>query len=128
MAFARRFVRGWLGAGLVGLLAVSPVRAEQNASILSIELKQMLCAVDIVFEIEDAGEYFVNAWDDGMFLAGDGGTFAAGSIVTVRYTIGGPTLEGAAGVGLYVQDGLGPAAVDRALPRRSRIVPSRGQP
>jgi hypothetical protein len=96
--------------GLASLFgsAASPVAAAPGATIQSITLNG--CFIDVVFQVEDGGDYYLNVWDDGNFRAGAGGTFPANAIVTARYTIGDPILEGAAGIGIYVQDGLGPGA------------------
>ena len=94
-------------ASLFGGVA-SPVAAAPGATIQSITLNG--CFIDVVFQVEDAGDYYLNVWDDGNFRAGAGSTFPANAIVTVRYVIGDPILEGAAGIGIYVQDGLGPGA------------------
>ncbi|MCZ7541626.1 MAG: hypothetical protein M5U29_17275 [Anaerolineae bacterium] len=86
----------------------SPAAAAQGATIQGITLNG--CFIDVVFQVEDAGEYYVNFWDDGIFRAGAGGTFPANAVVTVRYVIGDPILEGAPGIGIYVQDAFGPSA------------------
>ncbi|MEP0762097.1 MAG: hypothetical protein HRF48_05095, partial [Chloroflexota bacterium] len=85
--------------------AASPAAAAPGATIQSITLNG--CFIDVVFQVEDAGDYYLNVWDDGNFRGGAGGTFPADAVVTARYTIGDPILEGAAGIGIYVQDGLG---------------------
>jgi hypothetical protein len=86
----------------------SPVAAAQGATIQSISLDG--CYIVVTFQVEDAGNYFVNFWDDGNFRAGAGGFVPAGEVASVQYLIGDLILEGAAGIGLYVEDGLGTAA------------------
>ena len=81
------------------------------------------CYIEVVFQVEDAGNYYVNFWDDGNFRAGAGGFFEAGATGTVRYLIGDPILEGAAGIGLYVEDGLGTAATTTYASNGSYAVP-----
>lgn len=100
----------------------SPAAAAQDATILSITLNG--CFIDIVFQVEDAGNYYVNLWDDGTFRAGAGGFISAGGTATVRYLIGDPILEGAAGIGIYVEDALGPAAVTTYDSNGSYAVPA----
>jgi hypothetical protein len=93
---------------LVLAAAATPTLAAPGATILSIT--QSDCHIDVVYQVQDAGPYFLNAWDDGNFRAGAGGNVGAGETVTARLTLGGPILQGAAGIGLYVEDGLGVAA------------------
>lgn len=97
-----------LGSGLGG---ISPAVADPGASIVSITTNVFDCTCDVTFRVQDAGEYFVNMWDDGNFHAGTGGAVPQGGTATVRFTIGGPILEVAPGIGFYVQDALGPDAV-----------------
>lgn len=88
--------------------ASSPASAAQDAAFLTIE--QTGCFIDVTFQVEDAGDYFVNFWDDGTFRGGAGGPVPAGGTMTVRYVIGELILEGAAGIGIYVENGYGAAA------------------
>lgn len=102
--------------------APAPAAAAQDATILNIS--QTDCFIDVTFQVEDAGDYFVNFWDDGTFRAGAGGHVPEGGIMTVRYVIGDPILEGAAGIGLYVEDALGPAATVTYDANGSYAVPA----
>jgi hypothetical protein len=86
----------------------SPAAAAQGATILSITHSG--CFIDVAFQVEDAGDYFLNAWDDGNYRGGAGGPVPAGWVMTVRYVIGDPILQGAAGIGLYIEEALGPTA------------------
>ena len=93
----------------VCLIMVVPVFAAQNATLLNIAFNAATCTLDVTFQVEDAGPYFVTIYDDGILLAGAGGTFPAGSTQTVRFTIGGP--DGSPGVAVAVRDSLlSPAA------------------
>ncbi len=90
-------------------VAVLPAAAAPGATITSIVLNQTTCVVTLTFTVEDAGNYYVNVWDDGTFQTGAGVFIPAGG--TGVATIGlGVVLQGATGVGIYVEDGLGPAA------------------
>ncbi|MCW5889937.1 MAG: hypothetical protein KIT14_05230 [bacterium] len=89
------------------LALATPAAAEKNATILSIDREEMQCTFDVVFQVEDAGQYAVNLWDDGSYVTGVQGDFAAGAVVTVTVTIGAPALPGATGIGVYVQDAAG---------------------
>jgi hypothetical protein len=93
-----------------GLTSASPAWAELDAQILAIETSVLDCSVELVFRSEDAGDYFVNMWDDGTFHAGAGGPVPADTTARVRFTIGGTINQGAAGIGFYVENGNGPAA------------------
>lgn len=97
-------------AGLMLLAAATTASAEPDATIDSITLHPMSCTFDVVFTTTEASTYAVNLWDDGTYIGGAGGTYAANSTVTVRVTIGGPTLEVAAGIGVYVEEAVGPTA------------------
>jgi hypothetical protein len=94
----------WLGS--------SPASAAVDAEIIAVRAYLADCSVDIVFRAEDAGDYFVNMWDDGSFRAGAGGPVPAGGIGRVRFTIGGPVATGAPGIGIYVENAVGPAATE----------------
>ncbi len=100
----------------------SPASAALGATIQSITLNG--CYIDITFRVQDAGNYYVNLWDDGTFRAGAGGAVPANGTMTVRYVIGDPILEGAAGIGIYVEDALGPAAVTTYNSNGSYAVPA----
>jgi len=103
-----------IGVSVVLVLALlvggqtSPAAAVLDATIQSITVNG--CFIDVVFTVQDAGNYFVNWWDDGHFRAGAGGAVPANGTMTVRYVIGDPILEGAAGIGIYVENGIGLAA------------------
>jgi hypothetical protein len=92
--------------------SAAPASAALDAEILEISTNVLDCSLDLVFRVEDAGSYFANMWDDGNFRGGAGGSYPAGATVRIRFTIGGVILQGGVGVGLYVEDGLGPAATD----------------
>jgi len=95
-----------------GLGGVSPATADPGADIVSITTNIFDCTCDVTFRVQDAGDYFVNLWDDGIYIAGAGGAVPQGGTSRVRVTIGGPILEAAAGIGIYVQEALGPTAVE----------------
>jgi hypothetical protein len=95
---------------LWGLIAAAPASAEQDANILAVKTNVFECVADVFFRVQDGGDYFVNMWDDGTFRAGAGTTVPKGGTGRVRFTIGGPILESAAGIGVYVEDGVGPSA------------------
>jgi hypothetical protein len=84
--------------------SVAPAWSAQDAEIIGATTNVLNCTVDIVFRVEDAGDYFVTMFDDGNFRGGAGGPVPAGGTSRVRVTIGGPILQGAAGIGVYVQD------------------------
>ncbi len=95
---------------LTAFVMAVPALAAPGGTILSYNLNEVGCYVDITVQVEDAGFYAVNAWDDGSFRAGAGLNAPAGSTFTVRLSIGGVILQGAAGIGIYVEDAVGLAA------------------
>lgn len=105
-------VWGLLLVVLAMFAAVVPVSAAPGGTLLSYNLNEAGCYVDITAQVEDAGFYAINMWDDGSFRAGAGADVAAGGTFTVRFTIGGVILQGAAGIGVYLEDAVGAAAVD----------------
>jgi hypothetical protein len=107
-----RFNKLWVLAILILGLAVAalPAFAIVDGDILGYSLNAAGCYVDITFQVQDAAFYAINLWDDGSFRAGAGGNFAAGATGVVRVTIGGVILQGAAGIGVYLEDLVGPAA------------------
>lgn len=94
----------------IGLAGISPASAAPGATIVGISTNVLKCTSDVAIRVKDAGDYFINMWDDGNFRAGAGGPVATDGMVRVRFTIGGPILEGAAGIGIYAENGLGPGA------------------
>ena len=56
-----------LGSGLGG---VTPAVADPGATIISITTNVFACTSDVTFRVQDAGDYFVNMWDDGNYRAG----------------------------------------------------------
>lgn len=99
-------VSGLLAAFVVAL----PASAAPGGTILGYSLNEADCYVDVTVQVQDAGFYAVNMWDDGTFRAGAGATVGAGATFTVRFTIGGVILQGAAGMGVYLEDAVGLAA------------------
>ncbi len=100
----------------------SPAAAAQNATITSVTLSG--CNIIVTFQVEDGGNYYVNVWDDGNFRAGAGGFVPAGGTASVSYLIGEPILEGASGIGLYVENGLGTNATETYDARGNYAVPA----
>jgi hypothetical protein len=107
MRIRRLFATVFVSALLI--LAALPVLAAQDAEIKEINVIDD-CTIEVVFRVEDEGAYFFNVWDDGNFIAGAGANVPAGATVTVRFTADSPVLNGATGIGLYVENGLGLAA------------------
>lgn len=110
-----RFVRSLRLVVLAALLvmafaAVLPASAAPGGVILSYTLNEAGCYVDVTAQVQDAGYYAINMWDDGSFRAGAGGNIPAGGTFSVRFSIGGVILQGAAGIGVYLEDGVGLAA------------------
>lgn len=93
------------------LVAALPTFAALDGTFISTSLNEAGCYVDITAQVEDAGFYAINMWDDGNFRAGAGTQVEAGGTFTVRFTIGGVILQGAAGIGIYLQEAAGPAAL-----------------
>lgn len=110
----RRLIRpSFLAAALViAVLFVSAVSvfAALGGSFVSYNLNDAGCYVDVSAQVEDAGFYAINMWDDGNFRSGDGRFVEAGQTLTVRFYIGGLILQGASGIGVYLEDGIGLAA------------------
>jgi len=100
-----------ISAVLITLFATTfTVSAALDGVILGYSLNAAGCYVDITAQVEDAGFYAINMWDDGNFRAGDGANVPAGGTITVRFGIGGLILQGAAGIGVYLEDLVGPSA------------------
>lgn len=96
---------------VTAMLAVAaPALAAPGGVLLSYSLNEEGCYVDITAQVEDGGFYAINMWDDGNFRAGAGADVAAGGTITVRFTIGGPILQGAAGIGIYLENAVGVGA------------------
>lgn len=94
------------------LAAVVPASAAPGGTLSSYNLNAAGCYVDITAQVEDAGFYAINMWDDGNFRAGAGANVPAGGTITVRFTIGGVILQGAAGIGVYLENAVGAGATD----------------
>lgn len=104
----RRLLVLSLIVALIFILAL-PVAAAPGATINSISVNVAACTMTLTFTVQDEGTYYLNAWDDGTFKAGAGVHVLAGGTATATLNVG-PVLQGAAGIGLYVEDALGPAA------------------
>jgi hypothetical protein len=96
---------------LAALVFVIPTFAAPGGTITGYSLDAANCTVDITAQVEDAGFYAINMWDDGNFRAGAGADVGAGATFTVRFTIGGVILQGAAGIGVYLEDAVGLAVL-----------------
>jgi hypothetical protein len=102
----------YLGLALVialMLAAIVPAAAAPGATITSIAVNVDACRMTVTFTVTDEGTYYLNAWDDGTFKAGAGVHVPANGTGVATLTIG-PVLQVAAGIGLYVENGLGLAA------------------
>jgi hypothetical protein len=97
---------------MAAFITALPVAAAPGGTILSYNLNAAGCYVDITVQVQDAGFYAVNMWDDGNFRAGAGQNVPENAIFTVRFSIGGVILQGSPGIGIYLEDGVGPAAVN----------------
>ncbi len=101
------------GAGVLVALAASmstPAFAAPGGEILGYSLNAAACRLDITARVEDAGFYAINVWDDGTFHAGAGANVASQGTLVVRLSIGGPITQTAPGIGLYLENAVGPAA------------------
>lgn len=92
------------------LVLAAPALAAPGGTLVSYQLNAAECFVDISAQVTDAGFYVINIWDDGAFRAGAGDNVPAGGTLTVRITIGGLILQGAAGIGVYLENAVGTAA------------------
>ena len=93
---------------LAAFVVALPASAAPGGTIISTSVAG--CNFDVTVQVEDAGFYAVNMWDDGNFRAGAGATVPAGGTFTVRFTIGGVILQGASGIGIYLENAVGLAA------------------
>ncbi len=102
----------WAAAAVIAVLLVAaiPVFAAPGGTLVSYNLNESGCYVDITAQVIDAQFYAINMWDDGNFRAGGGRYVEAGGSLTVRFYIGGLILQGAAGIGVYLEDAVGLAA------------------
>lgn len=87
-----------------------PTLAAPGGTLVNYSLNAAGCYVDITATVQDGGFYAINMWDDGSFRAGAGLEVAAGGSITVRFSIGGVILQGATGIGVYLEDAAGPGA------------------
>ncbi|MFN8419067.1 MAG: hypothetical protein U0528_07475 [Anaerolineae bacterium] len=95
----------------VAVFAVAkPTLAAPGGSLTGYSLNAADCYVDITATVQDGGFYAINMWDDGNFRAGAGLEVAAGGSITVRFYIGGLILQGATGIGVYLENAVGTAA------------------
>jgi hypothetical protein len=94
---------------LFGVLLVTalPTLAAPGGVLTSYSLNEAECYVDVTAQVEDAGYYAINMWDDGNFRAGAGSQVEAGGTLRIRFTIGNVILQGAAGIGVYLEDQIG---------------------
>lgn len=92
------------------LVAALPTFAAPGGTFTGTSLNETDCFVEVSAQVADEGFYAINMWDDGTFLAGAGSHVAAGGTLTVRFTIGAPILQGAAGIGIYLENLVGLAA------------------
>lgn len=105
-------IRFWAVAVVI-LLAfafVLPAFAAPDGTITGYSLDAANCRVSITAQVTDAGFYAINMWDDGNFRAGAGADVGEGGTLTVTFTIGGVILQGASGIGVYLQEAVGPTA------------------
>ncbi|MCK6576665.1 MAG: hypothetical protein L6Q98_01030 [Anaerolineae bacterium] len=98
-----RFLRlGVMLALIIGLfVAALPSMAAQGATIDSLVVNTADCTLTVTFTVQDAGDYYVQIWDDGVLEYAVGGATAAGA--TVAYTMAiGPVAQDSAGIGVYI--------------------------
>lgn len=95
---------------LASLVIAFPTSAAQGGSLGSYTLDAANCTVTISAQVQDEGFYAINIWDDGAFRTGSGGFVSAGSTLSVTLTIGGLILQGASGIGVYLENAVGLAA------------------
>jgi len=109
-----RHGRIWAAAFVVfaALVFVLPAFAAPGGTITGYSLDAANCTVRITAQVADGGFYAINMWDDGNFRAGAGADVGAGGTLTVNFTIGGPILQGAAGIGVYLENIVGPTATE----------------
>lgn len=94
-----------LGLLLIGLMvAAFPSFAAQSATIDSLVVNTEACTLTVTFTVEDAGDYYVEIWDDGTMEYTVGGATEAGA--TVSYSMGiGPIGTFNPGIGVLITDG-----------------------
>jgi hypothetical protein len=93
----------------MGIVLAPPASAALDGTIDSIEV--IGCYLYVTVTVEDAGTYAVNAWDDGTFRNGTEQELEQGATATFPIHLQFPILQGAAGIGIYLEDAVGPAAV-----------------
>lgn len=84
----------------IALIAAIPVFADQNATLGPIVFDPAACTLSVTFTVEDEGNYAVTVYDDGVLILGYEQVYAAGSIVQVVFTIGGPDASPGVAVGI----------------------------
>lgn len=100
-----RISKALLIVGLLIALLISAMSAAAAlaASFDSLVVDTQACTLTVTFTVEDAGDYYVEIWDDGTQEAIAGGPTAAGATVTYVFTIG-PVGSAAAGIGVLLTD------------------------
>jgi hypothetical protein len=106
---SRRLLIAFLVLSALFAMAL-PALAAPGGTLTGTSLNAADCYVDITAQVVDEGFYVINMWDDGNFRAGAGAHVAAGGTLTVRFTLSGPILQGASGIGIYLEDAVGTAA------------------
>lgn len=91
-----------------GLAFAPSASAALGGTIDSIE--HVGCYLYVTFTVEDAGTYAINTWDDGTYNGGSEIVAEAGSTHVLPLHIQWPFLQGAAGIGIYLEDDASDAA------------------
>jgi hypothetical protein len=89
---------------LIGIMmaAAIPSFAAQGATITDLTVNTAACTLTVTITVQDAGDYFVQIWDDGMMEAVAGGPTAAGATVSYTFVIG-PIGQSAPGIGVLIR-------------------------
>ncbi|MBK8026886.1 MAG: hypothetical protein IPK19_37245 [Chloroflexi bacterium] len=87
---------------MVGLFAaVAPAMAAPGATIDSLVVNTTDCTLTVTYTVQDAGNYYLQIWDDGTLEIELGGATAAGATVVYTLVIG-PVAQGIPGIGVYI--------------------------
>lgn len=80
-----------------------PTFAAQGATITNITFDSANCLLTVTVVVQDAGDYYVQIWDDGANEGSLGGALPAGATATYTFTVG-PVGQDATGIGIYVSN------------------------
>lgn len=86
---------------LLGVGLAQPASAAPGATID--DITRIGCVISVTVTSEDAGTYWLTAWDDGNQRFAEAHEFEANETQVLTFTVLWPILQGAAGLGIYIE-------------------------